>query len=178
MGPVLLGRAFDKISKSVSNTVIIMSEVKTKLEIGDTAPNFVSINQKEEKICLYDLLNQGKKVLLVFYPRDFTPGCTKQLCGIRDIYSEYEKLGVTILGVNPADSQSHADFIEHHKYQFDILVDKEKEIINSFGVMGSLYGRPHIKRGVFLIGPDKKILYRFWGQQDNEKIIELLKNLN
>jgi thioredoxin-dependent peroxiredoxin len=157
---------------------IDMPQIRTKLEIGDTAPDFISINQKEEKIHLYDLLDQGKKVLLVFYPRDFTPGCTKQLCGIRDIYSEYEKLGVTILGVNHAEAKKHAEFIEHHKYQFDILVDKEKEIINDYGVMGSLYGHPHIKRGVFLIGPDKKILYRFWGQQDNEKIIELLKNLN
>jgi thioredoxin-dependent peroxiredoxin len=174
----LLGWALDNLGKSISNNLINMSDIKIKLEVGDTAPDFTAVNQKEEKIHLYDLLNQGKKVLLVFYPRDFTPGCTKQLCGIRDIYSEYEKLGVTILGVNPAEAKKHAEFIEHHKYQFDILVDKEKEIIDSFGVMGSLYGRPHIKRGVFLIGPDKKILYRFWGQQDNEKIIELLKNLN
>jgi thioredoxin-dependent peroxiredoxin len=152
-----------------------MSITKVKLEIGDTAPDFNATNQKNESINLYSILDSGKKVLLVFYPSDFTPGCTKQLCGIRDVYSEYESLGVTVLGVNPADAQKHAEFIEHYGYQFDILVDNDREIIDKFGAKGFLYGRPRIMRGVFLIGGDRKIIYRFWGQQNNEKIIELLK---
>jgi thioredoxin-dependent peroxiredoxin len=155
-----------------------MSEhTKIKLEIGDIAPDFVTEIQTGEKVHLYDLLEQGKKVLLVFYPADFTPGCTMQLCGIRDIYKEYADLGVTILGVNPGSGESHQKFIEHHKYQFDIAVDKDKEIIEKYGATGFLYGRPRIMRGVFLIGSDKKIIYRFWGQQDNQKIINLLKEL-
>jgi thioredoxin-dependent peroxiredoxin len=153
-----------------------MSETpKIKLEIGDIAPNFTAKNQKNETVNLYDVLDSGQKVLLVFYPADFTPGCTAQLCGIRDIYKEYTDLGVTVYGVNPADAESHAKFVEHYNYQFDILVDQDREIIEAYGAKGFLYGRPRIMRGVFLIDSDHKILYRFWGQQDNAKIINLLK---
>lgn len=155
-----------------------MSEtLKIKLEIGDTAPDFVAEIQTGSKVHLYELLNQNKKVLLVFYPKDFTPGCTSQLCDIRDVYKEYQDLGVTVLGVNPGDADSHAKFKNEYNYQFDIIVDKDREIIEKFGAKGFLYGRPRIMRGVFLIGPDKKIIYRFWGQQDNQKIIKLLNEL-
>lgn len=153
-----------------------MSETsKIKLEIGDIAPDFVTNNQAGDSVHLYELLNQNKKVLLVFYPKDFTPGCTNQLCGIRDVYKEYADLGVTVLGINPRNADSHAKFKAEYKYQFDILVDKDREIIEKYGAKGFLYGRPRIMRGVFLIGTDKKIIYRFWGQQDNQKIINLLK---
>jgi thioredoxin-dependent peroxiredoxin len=155
-----------------------MSEsTKIKLEIGDIAPDFVAKIETGEKIHLYDILKSGKKVLLVFYPADFTPGCTAQLCGIRDIYSQYSDFGVTILGVNPGDADSHKKFIDHHKYQFSIAVDEDRQIIEKYGAKGFLYGRPRIMRGVFLIGSDKKIIYRFWGQQDNQKILNILKEL-
>jgi thioredoxin-dependent peroxiredoxin len=153
-----------------------MSEsTKIKLEIGDIAPDFVAKIETGEKVHLYDILDIGKKVLLVFYPKDSTPGCTTQLCGIRDVYKEYSDLGVTILGINPGDAQSHAKFIEQHKYPFSIVVDEDRQIIEKYGAKGFLYGRPRIMRGVFLIGSDKKIIYRFWGQQDNQKIINILK---
>jgi thioredoxin-dependent peroxiredoxin len=147
---------------------------KIKLEIGNTAPDFTAINQKGEIVHLYDILDSGRKVLLVFYPKDFTSGCTTQLCGIRDVYSEYKKHGVVVLGVNPASEESHAKFIAEYSYPFDILVDTEKEIILKYGANGMLYGRPRIMRGVFLISTDKTILYRFWGQQNNEKVIDIL----
>jgi len=103
------------------------------LEIGDTAPNFKATTQDNELVELYELLDSGNKVLLIFYPKDFTPGCTKQLCGVRDIYSEYKKRGVRVLGVNHGDSQSHKDFIEEHQFPFDIIVDKDKSIIKDYG---------------------------------------------
>jgi thioredoxin-dependent peroxiredoxin len=155
-----------------------MSEsTKIKLEIGDTAPDFVTKIETGEDVHLYDVLDSGKKVLLVFYPADFTPGCTTQLCGIRDIYREYTDLGVTVLGINPGNAESHVKFIKQHKYQFNIAVDEDRQIIEKYGAKGFLYGRPRIMRGVFLIGSDKKIIYRFWGQQDNQKIINILKEL-
>jgi thioredoxin-dependent peroxiredoxin len=150
---------------------------KIKLEIGDIAPDFTTEVQNGDTFHLYEHLNKDKKVLLVFYPKDFTPGCTNQLCGIRDIYNEYLDLEVTILGVNPGDAQSHTKFKSEYNYQFDIAVDKDKEIIEQYGAKGFLYGNPRIMRGVFLIGSDKKIIYRFWGQQDNQKIINILKQL-
>lgn len=153
-----------------------MSETtKIKLEIGDIAPDFSAENQVGETIDLYKILDSKKKVLMVFYPADMTPGCTNQLCGIRDVYKEYSDLGVTVFGINPGTGESHQKFIDKYNYQFDILVDKDREIIEKYGAKGFLYGRPRIMRGVFLIGEDKKIIYRFWGQQDNQKIINLLK---
>ncbi len=149
---------------------------KIKLEVGDIAPDFETINQNGDNIHLYDVLNDGKKVLLVFYPKDFTPGCTTQLCGIRDVFSDYKKFGVTVLGINPADSAKHTEFIKEYSFPFDILVDKDREIIDKYGAKGFLYGRPRIMRGVFLIATDKRIIYRFWGQQDNQKILQLLAN--
>lgn len=155
-----------------------MSEsTKIKLEIGDMAPNFVTTVQNGKKIDLYDILDSGRKVLLVFYPADSTPGCTTQLCGIRDVYKEYSDLNVTVLGVNPGNTESHTKFIEKYNYQFDIAVDEDRQIIEKYGAKGFLYGRPRIMRGVFLIESNKKIIYRFWGQQDNQKIINILKEL-
>ena len=155
-----------------------MSETtKIQLEIGDIAPDFDVVLQNNKKFNLYSNLSLGKKVLLVFYPADFTPGCTAQLCKIRDLYEEYSNLGVTILGVNPGTAESHDRFIKEHKYQFDIAVDEDRQIIEKYGAKGFLYGRPRIMRGVFLVGLDKKIIYRFWGQQDNQKIINILKEL-
>jgi peroxiredoxin Q/BCP len=146
------------------------------IQIGDTAPDFTAKNQKGEDINLYSLLQKGQKVLLVFYPADQTPGCTKQLCGIRDVYKEYSDAGVTVLGVNKGNAESHQKFIDAQSYQFDILVDTDMEITESYGAMKKYFDNYIVKRGVFLIDSDKKVLYRFWGQQDNSKILDLLKN--
>jgi thioredoxin-dependent peroxiredoxin len=151
-------------------------EKKIKLEIDDIAPDFTAENQAGETIHLYSELENNKNVLLVFYPKDFTPGCTTQLCDIRDVFAEYKKHGVTVLGINPAESAKHAEFIKEYSFPFDILVDKDREIIDKYGAKGFLYGRPRIMRGVFLIGPNKRIIYRFWGQQDNQKILQILAN--
>lgn len=146
------------------------------IQIGDVAPDFTAKNQKGEDINLYTLLESGQKVLLVFYPADETPGCTKQLCGIRDVYKEYQDAGVTVLGVNKGTAASHQKFIDNQSYQFDILVDTEMKITEEYGAMKKYFANYIVKRGVFLIGEDKKVLYRFWGQQDNSKILDLLNN--
>ena len=154
---------------------------KIVLKVNQAAPNFVAIVQyldKSEEIDLYKFLEEGKsrKVLLVFYPGDDTPGCTKQLCGIRDIYKEYQDLGVTILGVNPSNEKSHQKFIEKYNYQFGIVVDKDKEIREKYGAIGSFFGNATTKRSVYLIDSDKKILFIQQGQQNDQEILELLKN--
>jgi peroxiredoxin Q/BCP len=148
------------------------------LEIGQIAPNFealVQYNDKSENINLYSLLESGQKVLLVFYPSDGTPGCTAQLCGIRDIYKEYIDLGVTVFGVNPANEASHQKFINQHAYPFGIVVDSDKTIRENYGAVGKFWANIITKRSVFLINTDKKIIFSHSGQQNNQEILELLK---
>jgi thioredoxin-dependent peroxiredoxin len=146
----------------------------TILKIGDNAPLFTLNNQNSKPISLKDILNQGKKVLLVFYPNDMTPGCTTQLCGIRDVYSEYEKLNVVVLGINHKDEKSHQKFIKMHDYQFDILVDTDKKVATMYGQLGQFFGHDTIKRSVYLIDTNGKVLFMKQGQQDNQVIIAML----
>jgi peroxiredoxin Q/BCP len=153
-----------------------MEKVIKSVQVGEIAPDFTAQTQSQESVHLYSLLKSGQKVLLVFYPGDDTPGCTKQLCGIRDVYSEYAKLGVKVLGVNKAGFDSHQKFISKYQFPFDILVDEQNQIRDSYGAVKKFFNNLTVKRGVVLIDTDKKILYTFWGQQDNQKIIEILKN--
>lgn len=151
-----------------------------KLEIGDLAPVFEAEMQNPdgtiENFNLEKVLNQNQKVLLVFYPGDDTPGCTAQLCAIRDIYSQYQQLGVKVVGVNHADSKSHLKFITKYQYPFGIIIDKDKSIRSQYGAEKAFFKNITTKRSVFLIDTNRKILFIHWGQQDNQQIINLLKN--
>lgn len=146
------------------------------IQIGDTAPDFEAVNQSGRNVKLSQVLESGQKALLVFYPSDNTPGCTKQLCGIRDVYNEYRKLGVTVFGINKGNEKSHLDFINSQGYQFDILVDDGNKIRDGYGAVKKFFANLTTKRGVVLINTDSKVIYTYWGQQDNETIINLLKN--
>ena len=152
------------------------SEPIKKLIVGDIAPLFIAPLQSGENLDLQYILDSGKKVLLVFYPGDDTPGCTSQLCGIRDVYSEYKNLNVRVLGVNHADAGSHQKFIDKYNYPFDIIVDVNKKIINDYGAVKTFFKNLTVKRGIFLIDTDGKIIYQVWGQQNNQEIINFLKN--
>jgi peroxiredoxin Q/BCP len=146
-------------------------------QVGQKAPNFTAILVSPEgskEINLYSILDSGKKVLLVFYPADGTPGCTKQLCGIRDVYSQYQDYDVEIIGVNHGDEKSHQKFIQNQGYQFGIVIDEDKKIRDLYGATKKFFQNLTTKRGVFLIDTDKTIIYRFWGQQDNQAILDLL----
>ena len=157
-----------------------MTDINPKpvFQVGDTAPVFELSNQKGQIISSKQLLESGQKILLVFYPSDMTPGCTIQLCGVRDIYQEYRDLNVTVLGINHGDQKSHQKFIDMHKYQFDILVDTDKTISREFGQIGSFFGNPTVKRGVILIDESGKIIYIKQGQQDNQEVIKFVKGLS
>jgi thioredoxin-dependent peroxiredoxin len=158
-----------------------MSEKLSKsITVGQTVPDFSAIIQNPdgtENFNLASTLATGQKVLFIFYPGDDTPGCTTQLCGIRDVYSSYQKLGVKAIGINHASGESHLKFITKFDYPFGIIVDEDKSIRELFGAVGSFFGKPTTKRSVFLIDTDGKVLYRFFGQQDNNKIFELLEGL-
>lgn len=111
------------------------------LQEGDKAPAFSGRNQKDEKIALSDY--RGKKLVLYFYPKDDTPGCTSQACNLRDHFSLLKQKGFEILGVSPDDERSHRDFETKYALPFNLLADPEHKIIEKYGVWGEkqLYGR-------------------------------------
>jgi len=155
-----------------------MSDTKLiDLKVGEIAPDFTLYSLRGEKINLYSELEKGKKVLLVFYPKDMTSGCTTQLCGIRDVYTEYEKLGVTIFGINQDSAESHIRFTDTYSFPFELLIDESRKIAQEYRAIKTIFGNTGTKRGVFLINTDKTILYQVWGQQDDNKIINFLNSL-
>lgn len=105
-----------------------------KIQVGDKAPNFSSVNENNESIQLSDF--KGKKVILFFYPKDDSPGCTKEACSLRDKYKTFDKNGYVILGISPDTAKKHKKFIDKYEFQYSLVADPEKEIINSFGLWG------------------------------------------
>ncbi len=127
---------------------------KTKLSTGVEAPQFSLTDSNGNKVSLSDF--KGKKnVLLVFYPGDNTPGCTKQLCALRDDYKGLEKSDIKVFGVNPATSESHNKFIKDYKFPFQLLIDKNSKVADAFDAVGML---GFINRTVVLINKEGKIV--------------------
>ncbi len=126
---------------------------------GAAAPNFTLESSAGKKISLKDL--KGKKVVLYFYPKDDTPGCTKEACGFRDGIGELKKLGAVVLGVSPDDVESHEKFIKKYSLPFDLLADTDHAVAEKYGVWKekSMYGRKYmgIERTTFIIDTDGKI---------------------
>lgn len=104
------------------------------LKIGDKAPDFNTTDQDNNKVTLSDFA--GSKLVLYFYPKDSTPGCTAQACDLRDNYDRLLSKGYKVLGVSADDVKSHKKFIEKHNLPFPLLMDEDKKIINDYGVWG------------------------------------------
>ncbi|HLF78455.1 MAG TPA: thioredoxin-dependent thiol peroxidase [Dehalococcoidia bacterium] len=104
----------------------------TTIRVGDSAPQFETTNDKNEKVRLSDYL--GKRVVLYFYPKDDTPGCTRQACGFRDIYGGIEEKNAVVLGVSPDGLESHQAFRDKHSLPFPLLVDEDRKICEAYGV--------------------------------------------
>jgi peroxiredoxin Q/BCP len=130
------------------------------LNVGDQAPEFTSIDQNGETVSLKEFA--GKRVVIYFYPKDNTPGCTAQACNIRDNYEAIQKEGIVILGVSADTEKKHQSFIEKFDLPFSLLADTEKELLNLYGVwgekkfMGKIYDGIH--RTTFILDEDHKIL--------------------
>ena len=124
-----------------------------KLAVGDQAPDFTSKDQNGNSISLSDF--KGKKVVLYFYPKDNTPGCTAEACNLRDNHQALKKAGYEILGVSKDDEKSHQKFIDKFELPFTLLADTELDIHNKYGtwVEKSMYGRKYMgtARVTFLI---------------------------
>jgi peroxiredoxin Q/BCP len=134
-------------------------ELKLKLKEGDQAPDFSVPTSGGGKVSLSDF--KGKPVILYFYPKDDTPGCTKEACGFRDHFAEFRKKGAEVLGVSIDPVKAHNKFVEKFKLPFTLLADEDKKIVQAYGVWGekSFMGRKYMgtNRVTFLIGADGKI---------------------
>lgn len=114
------------------------------MNVGDKAPEILGRNEKGEEIRLTDY--KGRKVVLYFYPKDNTSGCTAEACSLRDNYSELRKAGYEIIGVSVDDEKSHRKFIEKNQLPFTLIADTDKKLVEQFGVWGekSMYGRKYM----------------------------------
>ena len=133
---------------------------KKALKVGDSAPEFEALSDSGKTIKLSDF--RGKRVVLYFYPKDSTPGCTTQACGFRDAYPKVEKRKAVVLGVSPDGVASHQKFKTNQKLPFTLVVDDDHKIADAYGVWGekSMYGRKYmgIIRSHFVIDEKGKII--------------------
>lgn len=128
----------------------------SQLQPGEKAPDFIATDQDGNTVSLNDF--KGYKLILYFYPKDNTPGCTAEACNLRDNYGSLLKKGYKIIGISADDGKSHKNFIAKNVLPFPLIPDKEKKIIKAYGVWGmkKLYGREYegIMRTTFIISPE------------------------
>ncbi len=151
-----------------------------KPRVGDKAPPFSLPDQAGTIRSLGDYA--GKWILLYFYPKDDTPGCTKEACALRDSFTEYRKAGVIVLGASVDSEKSHAKFAEKFQLPFTLLSDAEKKLVNAYGVWAKkkFMGREYMGtlRNSFLIGPDGKIAKIYEGVKPDLHAEEVLKDVH
>lgn len=133
------------------------------LKEGDKAPDFTAKDQNGDTVKLSDLA--GQRVVLYFYPKDDTPGCTKEACSFRDADDVYRKKNIRVLGISTDDEKSHQKFISKFQLPFDLLADTDKKIVEAYGVWGekSMYGKKYMgtHRKTFLIDEQGEIVKVF-----------------
>ena len=126
---------------------------------GDPAPDFVLTSGSGDPVRLSDF--RGKPVVLYFYPKDDTPGCTTQACGIRDAYGEFERAGAVVLGISPDGERSHVKFKDKYELPFTLLADTEHSVAEQYGVWGekSFAGKKYmgVSRSTFVIDADGNV---------------------
>jgi peroxiredoxin Q/BCP len=143
----------------------------TMLKIGDKAPDFSLVSSNGDTVSLNSFSGRNY-VALIFYPGDETPGCTKQLCAVRDDYAGFEAKNVKVFGVNPGDSTSHRKFVKRYDFQFPLLIDEGRKTAKLYGCGGGLF----IKRTVYVIDPQGVIVYAKRGMPANEDILKAVPN--
>jgi peroxiredoxin Q/BCP len=148
---------------------------------GKAAPPFTLQDADDREVSLADFA--GKDVVLYFYPRDDTPGCTKEACGFRDSWRELQKLGVVVLGVSPDSGASHQKFRAKYKLPFPLLSDPDRKVMTRYGAFGEkvLYGKKTqgVIRSTVWIGPDGRVV-RHWkrvpkAEAHPEQVLEALR---
>ena len=144
---------------------------------GSTAPAFKTKDANGEDVSLKDL--RGQKVVLYFYPKDDTPGCTKEACSFRDAFSKFKKRGIAVLGVSPDSETSHKKFVTKYELPFTLLADTDRSISEAYGVWGekTFMGRTYmgVHRTTFLIDEKGKIKQIFEKVKPEDHASEVLE---
>lgn len=129
------------------------------LEVDTKAPQFSLLNQDGKEVSLKDYF--GKKIVLYFYPKDNTPGCTKEACSFRDAFLKFNKSDAIIIGISPDSVSSHKKFAEKYRLSFDLLADEDKKVVQLYGVWKekSMFGRKYmgVERTTFIIDEKGRI---------------------
>lgn len=148
------------------------------LEIGQQAPDFSAKNQHGETVHLSDF--KGKKVILYFYPKDNTPGCTTEACNFRDNYQSLKKDGLEIIGVSVDNEASHKKFITKHELPFQLLVDEDKSLVETYGVWveKNMYGKKYMgtARTTFVID-EQGVIQHIITKVDNKNASQQIRDL-
>ena len=151
-----------------------------QLKVGDKAPAFVGMNQNGDKIMLDDF--KGKKLILYFYPKDNTPGCTAESCNLNENYDYWLEKGFEVLGVSPDSEKSHLKFIDKHGLRFNLIADTEKEILQAYGAWGlkKLYGKEYmgVLRKTFVIDEQGNIEQIFEKVKTKDHTNQIIQTLN
>ncbi len=149
-----------------------------ELNVGEQAPDFGGIDENGEEILLSDY--KGKKVILYFYPKDNTPGCTAQSCDLRDNYKLMQSMGYEVIGVSSDSAESHKKFKAKHELPFSLIADTDKSVHNLYGVWGekNMYGRKYMGtfRTTFVIDEEGKIEEIIKKVKTKEHTKQILKN--
>lgn len=150
------------------------------LEEGKKAPAFTLPDYDGNKVSLKDF--EGKKVVLYFYPKDLTSGCTTEACDFRDAHPEFEKINAVVLGVSPDPVKSHIKFRDKHELNFLLLSDEDKKVVQAYDVWKekSMYGKKYmgVERSTFIIDENGKIQKIFPKVKVKGHVEEVLKELN
>lgn len=154
----------------------------TELRIGGSAPAFKLKNQDETPVALKDL--KGQWLVVYFYPRDDTPGCTKEACQFTELIQSFNDAGATVVGVSPDNAASHQKFIGKHKLKVELLSDPEHKMMEKYGAWGlkKMYGKETmgVKRSTVLIDPKGKIAHHWKSVRADghaAKVLEKLQEL-
>lgn len=147
---------------------------------GKKAPNFSLMDGNGQKVSLNDF--KGKKIVLYFYPKDMTSGCTKEACDFRDQFPNFKKIKTVVLGISPDSSASHKKFADKYDLPFTLLSDEKKEVVEKFGVWKekSMYGKKYmgVERTTFIIDEEGKIKKIFPKVKVDGHVEEIIKILN
>ncbi len=143
----------------------------SEAQVGEAAPDFTLSDQNGNSVHLADFRG-SKKVVLIFYPADDTPGCTAQLCAVRDDRDRYEQAGAAVFGVNQAGAESHQQFVSKHQLTTPLLVDSDLKVAGEYGAIGS--SGQQIKRTVVGIDESGKVVYHVQGLPSTNEILAAL----
>lgn len=150
------------------------------IQVGMKAPNFTLLDQNNNLVSLSDFL--GKKVVVYFYPKDDTPGCTRQACAFRDAYEGFKEKDVVVIGISKDDIESHVKFAEKYNLPFILLADPELQAIEAYGVWQekTMFGKKSmgVARSTFVINEEGKVIKVFKKANPDTNASEILEFLN